>query len=481
MTRPSDVEQRWQAVPKAMGSVGFVIDADGVYREIISDDDTEYQLYDDPDALQGNQLQDVLPEATAERFQEVIAQALATGDPQTIEYDLTVNDGHRWFLAHVAPIPAATDDDPETVLWLTDDITERKETEQALEQTRDHLRQVIDLIPDPIFVKNRQDEILLTNDANADLLGATTDQIEGEPEPAVMPPAENYETLRQRDIDVIDSGEPTVFEERLQSADIEDHTFKTTRIPFEPVTTDDDAVLGYARDVTDLKAYEQQLEAQRDNLEILNEVVRHDIRNELQIIQAYTRQLQPAVDETAQADIQRVLDAVGNALDITTTAREVTEVMLRSEGDTTTVQVADVLAAQVEAVRSNHEHAVVRLDGPLPSGAVRADEMLSSVFRNVLSNAIVHNDKEVPEVTVEATSTGERVVVRIADNGPGIPDDRKAAVFEQGEMGLASDGTGLGLYLVETLVARYGGEVRIEDNDPEGTIVVIELLAAADG
>jgi PAS domain S-box-containing protein len=481
MTHPSDVKQRWQAVPDAMGSVGFVIDSDGVYREVIYDDDTEYQLYDDPETLRGKQLQDVLPEPTAKRFREHITQALATGNSQRIEYDLTVKGGHHWFIAHIAPIPAASDDeDPETVLWLTDDITERKEAEQALEQTRDHLRQVIDLIPDPIYVKNRQDEILLTNEANADLLGTTPEEIENEPEPAVMPEVTNYETLRQRDIDVIDSGEPTVFEEQLRSPDIDDHTFKTTRIPFEPVTSDADAVLGYARDVTDLKTYEHQLESQRDNLEILNGVVRHDIRNKLQLIQAYTRQVQSAVDGTAEEDIERVLDAVRNAVDITTTAREVTEVMLQSEPDDETTLVAPVLESQMEAVQANHEEAVVCLDGSLPSGAVRADEMLASVFRNVLSNAITHNDKEVPAVTVAATSTGEQIVVRIRDNGPGIPDEHKAAVFNQGEMGLGSNGTGLGLYLVETLVDRYGGDVRIEDNDPEGSVVVIELVAAID-
>jgi signal transduction histidine kinase len=45
-------------------------------------------------------------------------------------------------------------------------------------------------------------------------------------------------------------------------------------------------------------------------------------------------------------------------------------------------------------------------------------------------------------------------------------------------MGLDSAGTGLGLYLVDTLVDRYGGEIRVEDNDPEGTVFVVELPLA---
>jgi signal transduction histidine kinase len=46
-------------------------------------------------------------------------------------------------------------------------------------------------------------------------------------------------------------------------------------------------------------------------------------------------------------------------------------------------------------------------------------------------------------------------------------------------MGLDSEGTGLGLYLVETLVDRYGGNVYIKDNDPTGAVFVVELPVSA--
>jgi signal transduction histidine kinase len=101
--------------------------------------------------------------------------------------------------------------------------------------------------------------------------------------------------------------------------------------------------------------------------------------------------------------------------------------------------------------------------------------MLESVFRNLLTNAIQHNDKEVPEVTVSATRDDETVLIRVADNALGISDARKSEIFEQGEMGLDSEGTGLGLYLVETLVNHYGGDIRVEDNDPEGTVFIVKL------
>jgi signal transduction histidine kinase len=71
------------------------------------------------------------------------------------------------------------------------------------------------------------------------------------------------------------------------------------------------------------------------------------------------------------------------------------------------------------------------------------------------------------------------VTVRVADNGPGIPDAQKESVFGKAEKGLESSGTGIGLYLVREIVTGYGGEIWIEDRtDTEGAVFVIEFLLA---
>jgi len=56
---------------------------------------------------------------------------------------------------------------------------------------------------------------------------------------------------------------------------------------------------------------------------------------------------------------------------------------------------------------------------------VLANEMLASVFRNLLNNAVQHNDTDAPEVTVTCEETDDRIRVRVADNGPGVPDAEK--------------------------------------------------------
>lgn len=229
------------------------------------------------------------------------------------------------------------------------------------------------------------------------------------------------------------------------------------------------------REITEQKRYEKQLEQQRDNLQIINQVVRHDIRNNLQLVVAYAEMIDSPETPPETAYIQTILEAAQDAVDITTTARIVTEVMLQANDERHPVRLRSTLESELEDVQSNHTHAVITVDGTIPAVEVVADDMLESVFRNLLTNAIAHNDKELPEVTVSAVVDDGSVRIRIADNGPGIDDKHKQQIFEEGQQSPTSEGTGLGLYLVETLVDRYNGNVWVEDNTPTGSVFVVEL------
>ncbi len=235
-----------------------------------------------------------------------------------------------------------------------------------------------------------------------------------------------------------------------------------------PESDNIDGYITASRDVTDRKEREQ-------NLELLNQIVRHDIRNKLQVVLGAGQILDEHVDEAGADTLDRLIASAKEAVEITDTARDVAEVVLRTGTEPRPVRLSPVLTGEVDEIRSHHEEAVVQLDGPLPAVTVQADDLLPAIFRNLLTNAVEHNDKALPKVTVSVEERPERVVVRIADNGPGVPEASREEIFEEGETGLASEGTGVGLYLVETLVEDYGGTVSVEDNDPTGAVFVVEL------
>ena len=235
---------------------------------------------------------------------------------------------------------------------------------------------------------------------------------------------------------------------------------------------------GVIQDITARKEYERRLEDQRDDLEVLNEMVRHDIRNDLQLVLAYLQSLEEHVDQEGQAYLDTALESAHNAVELTRTARDVADVMLQTESSREGVAFWQVLERQLEAIATAFPDAELSVDGELPRAPVLADEMLESVFRNLLKNAIQHNDKARAEVVVSATADADHVTVRVADNGPGVPEPRRDEIFGRGEKGIESEGTGIGLYLVSTLVEEWGGDVWVEDNEPDGAIFTVELPTA---
>ncbi|WP_251133171.1 PAS domain-containing protein [Halorubrum sp. 2020YC2] len=412
-------------------------------------------------------------------LERAIERAKSTDEPLKTEYRIRTADGEQLW-GEVRAELVESEDGSRRLVGVFSEVTSRKEYEMALEATREELRKIIDLVPDLVFVKNREGEYLLANEATASAYGLTPEEVEGRSEGDIIPDADDSAAFRQDDLEVIESGEPkAIGEETLTTADGETRVLQTTKIPYEIPETGEDAVLGYARDVTDLKRYERTLEEQRDNLTLLNQVVRHDIRNQLMVVESYTDLLADAlVDDQSQTYARTVIEAARQAMEITETARDVTEVLLQVGADRSPMNLRAELNAQIAQIRSDQDRATVAVDGPIPDVTVLADELLEAVFRNLLTNAVVHNDKDVAEIAVSTRVSADTVRVRIADNGPGIADDHKEDIFQEGEKGLESGGTGVGLYLVKTLVDRYGGDVWVEDNEPTGSVFVVELPVA---
>ena len=128
---------------------------------------------------------------------------------------------------------------------------------------------------------------------------------------------------------------------------------------------------------------------------------------------------------------------------------------------------------------------------PSPAPALRGDATgLESILSNLLTNAVKHNPPGTPvtlSVTTEVTSRRSWLVLRVADQGSGIPRSELAHVcdpFFRGSMTQDRQipGTGLGLNIVERIVTNAGGKLDIESSRGTGTVVTARLpVNAADG
>jgi signal transduction histidine kinase len=282
------------------------------------------------------------------------------------------------------------------------------------------------------------------------------------------------------DLRVIETGEPVRNkEEHIEREDGEDLWVTTTKIPWRDDGGEVRGLLGFSLDITERKRYEQRLEAQAERLELLTRLLRHDVAHEVSIVnQRATLLAERVPDPDARADIDAIRQSGERVAELLDTVQALVEAMLGEDSTVEPVPLAPPLRSELDRARSLHDDA--RVDGPetFPEVRVRANRMLREVFRNLLTNAVYHNDTDRPTVEVRVETDEEAVTVRVADDGPGVPAGQREAVFGRGEKGLESPGTGIGLYLVDTIVGKYDGEVWVEDNDPRGAVFCVRLARA---
>jgi signal transduction histidine kinase len=156
------------------------------------------------------------------------------------------------------------------------------------------------------------------------------------------------------------------------------------------------------------------------------------------------------------------------------------------ESDPEDVALSPLLARCAKAAATHHkcdEAEVFRFD--VEPAVLHARPMvLEMIFGNLLDNAVKYAGRPA-KVDVQVRVRHRRVVVRVADNGPGVPPDQRKKIFDLfyrggNELERTRKGTGLGLYIVRTLVHFLKGRVTVYDRFGQaGSIFEVELSGRA--
>jgi len=323
---------------------------------------------------------------------------------------------------------------------------------------------VIENMRDAVFVVDRTNRIVDANQAGKDLVE--------EPEPVRKYIDEVFDTAAIGDVaDASDAHTEITFE---PDGDRKHYDFRIS--PLFDDSGNQSGRLFVFRDVTRLKRREEELS-------ILNRILRHDINNDMTVIQGRSQLLAEHVDEAGRDHLDAIRYSSEHVVELTENISDLMTAISSDEAvQVEPIHLGTVLETQLRQVRQRFADAEFTLQGDIPEDCyVEANEMLSSVFTNLFNNAIQHNHSSTCRVTVSLAVDDDRVAVTVADNGPGIPPDQREDIFGRGEKGLDSTGTGVGLYLVDTLVAHYGGEITISESELGGASFTIDLRRSEPG
>ncbi|WP_277554150.1 sensor histidine kinase [Halobaculum limi] len=251
-----------------------------------------------------------------------------------------------------------------------------------------------------------------------------------------------------------------------------------------------------------------QLARERRKLAVLARVLRHNLRNDVNVVEGHTTRARDALRGGA-ATTDGGVDARGGgdgngdgeeALDQTQTPTPDVDTALESlsiiatradrlggyaestgrilsayeqpVGRTDSVDLSTAVRRAVEAVRDRYPETEIRVSTPGPT-PVRGDERVVRAVAELVENSCEHagTDPSV-EVTVESGGDG-RATVTVTDDGDGIPADERLTVFEDAEITQTTHGTGLGLWTVKAAIDSCGGTTTVD-----GSTVTVSLPVA---
>ncbi len=207
---------------------------------------------------------------------------------------------------------------------------------------------------------------------------------------------------------------------------------------------------------------------------VMNRVLRHNIRNDMNVIQGHAEILQSKLNGQDPRPLEAIIQTAQDVTRLSTAAQRIDE--LGTNPNRLCVNVADTIRECVDTVNEIYPETAVNTD--LAENAwISASPLLRFAVMNVIENAIEHNDTT-PEldITVTTSDPAGDIVIKIADNGPGISAHERKILFADRE-DPTHHGSGLGLWLVKWFTDQYGGELWFENNEPRGTIVCLAFPA----
>lgn len=213
--------------------------------------------------------------------------------------------------------------------------------------------------------------------------------------------------------------------------------------------------------------YESELERRAELLDVVNRVLRHNLRNDLNYVHGIVRML-PA--EGSRSDVESVIDTIEGLIELSETARQL-DAVVRRDTEFAERSVASVVAGATKTASSEYPELSVDVEA-VTDTAVLAKPTLEVALRELLENVARHAEPD-PEATIGVEAVDDGVEIGVADNGDGLPAQERT-VLATGNQTPLVHGSGLGLWMVYWIVTDHGGSVDVAV-DEQGTTITLSV------
>ena len=431
----------------------------GVQKTLVSMEDVFDHIYDPDKEVFRRKVYELEKEVSRTALSDLENKGFFKSDVRIVR-----GDGRIIHCYVEANLTRDMDGRPDKVVGVLQDITERKLAEEALQESEEKFRTLVETAPMPILF-HRGVNFIYTNPAAEKIFGYSTDDMLKIKFWDLFAP-EFRELVKERGLARL-RGEnpPSNYEVRLQT-NLEEKWMELT--PVRVMYKGSTAILTLFQDVTQYKQALTALHDSKEEAELYVDLMSHDISNINQAGMGNLELLQDTVKLDAQGQ-ERVSTALQAFEKSTELIKNVKKLQKVKKGD---MHLEKIDIGQVlDKVKNDYptfpgRDITIRLES---NGAcfVYADRLLYDVFSNIVDNSIKYSKDPVEiNISLNSVKIGDNKFyqVSIEDNGPGIKPDLKKRIFNRMfyEGGIMR-GKGLGLYLVKTLVECFQGNVFVED------------------
>ena len=440
-------------------------------------------------------------------------QALVFKASRGIEdiYELTYirKDGSRF--PAVVSVTALRDDQGAIIGYLligTDNTArkqveaEQKKLDQSLRDQQFYTRSLIESNIDAIMTTDPQGIITDVNKEMEALTGCTRDELIGAPFKDCYTDANRAEAAIKR---VLIEKKVINYELTARARDGKETVVSYNAATFYDRDRKLQGVFAAARDVTELKRFEQTLHQKNVELQSAKSAAEkanlaksdflssmsHELRSPLNAILGFAQLMEtasPLPTPSQKESIEQILQAGWHLLtlinEILDLARIESGKLSLSPEPTALAEILRECQAMIEPQAQKNGINMTFPDPGVPYSVVADRTRLKQVLINLLSNAIKYNQQGGAVVVDCAATSPERIRVSVKDTGAGLPPEEMAQLFQPfnrlGQEAGGQEGTGIGLVVAKQLIELMGGMIGVESTVGKGSVFWFELLAAAE-
>lgn len=404
--------------------------------------------------------------------EQIADQTLTKGESPPIQLKLKRKDGSIIWIESTRTFMRDENKKPTGVLGVARNIEDRKAAENALINSEQKYRTLVDQSLQGIMIVQATPlSVLFANPSFAGFLNRTVDEMlslsSTEIQSIIHP--DDLEDVLTRFQELI-MGDPPASLPMAIRVFRKDGTMQWLemfgrRIQYE----EKNALQLVALNVTDRINAEKHIQTQKERAMLYLDLMSHDFRNQLQIILGSSMVMELKLqDPEARRLLGQITSAVERCQSMISKVK-VTEPLMAVPLKPRKLRPAleSVLTQKMDQHRDVDIAITLKADGAI----VDADQFLEQLLDNIIDNAIEHNPKPERKVWVVLEKKGDGFDISIADNGPGISEALKTAIFD-----VSRRYGGVGLHQSKQICDKYGGRISVHDRIPTHPHEGVEFL-----